>query len=56
MNDDHHNPLSPHWTDRVAIKSSGVWWAYRIDDPNDEAVEVIPIGELCFHIFESGVA
>lgn len=58
MNDDHHNPTSLHWTDRVLIKngSSGEWWVYRLDDPHDEAVEMIPIGELCFHVFESGAA
>jgi len=56
VSDDHHNPISLHWTDRVAFKCDGQWFVYRLDDPADEAVEPIAVYELCFHLFDSGAA
>jgi len=56
MNEDHHNPTSPHWTDRVTVRFGDKWYVYRLDDPEEFEVEPIADDALCFHLFQSGAA
>ena len=52
----HHEVSNPHWTDRALVKAGGKFFIYRVDDPGGLEVDSVQIGELCFHVLESGAA